>query len=455
MSSYVIASVPVHGHVAPLLPIAAHLVARGDTVRFLTGARFAASVSATGATHVALPPESDFDDRNVVAQFPERAEMSPLAAVAFDIEHIFIRPGEGQYAGLRQLLGELPTDAVIVDPLFAGGVLLAELPAGERPPIVVAGVVPLALPGPGLAPYGMGVRPMGGPIGALRNRALEGLNARVLRPAEEAGTAIMRRIHGREGSGPIMDWLTRADAVIQLSVPGFEYPRPEPKARLSFTGMISTSSALEHPRPSWWHELDGSRPVVHVTQGTIANDDLTELIVPTMHALADQDVLVVVATGGRPVADLGPLPANARAAEFLPYTELFERTDLFVTNGGYGGVQFALSHGVPVVVAPGKEDKVEVAARITWTGTGVNVRKQRPSERRLRRAVRRVLTKSRYREAASALAVEMAAAPGAKGFAAVVDGVVAGWPGADGAAPAHEAAIALGTAGAHGAVSAQ
>lgn len=430
MSSYVIASVPIHGHVSPLLPIAAHLVARGDTVRFLTGARFADAIAATGATHVPLPPESDFDDRNVVAQFPERAGMSPLAAVAFDIEHIFIRPGEGQYAGLRDLLAAAPADAVIVDPLFAGAVLLSELPAERRPPIVVAGVVPLALAGPGLAPYGMGVLPMGGPIGALRNRLLRAMNARVLRPAEAAGTAIMRRIHGRDGSGPIMDWLTRADAVIQLSVPSFEYPRPEPATRLAFTGMVSTSSALDHRRPEWWHELDGSRPVVHVTQGTIANDDLTELIVPTMQALADEDVLVVVATGGRPVADLGPLPANARAAEFLPYNELFERTDVFVTNGGYGGVQFALAHGVPVVVAPGKEDKVEVAARLTWSRTGVNVRKHRPSEGRLRAAVRRVLTDSRYREAAATVAEEMATASGASGFAAVVDDVAASWPGA-------------------------
>ncbi|MFT4166048.1 MAG: glycosyltransferase [Microlunatus sp.] len=428
MSSYVIASVPIRGHVSPLLPIAAYLVARGDTVRFLTGARFAPAVEATGATHVALPPESDFDDRNVVAQFPERAKLSPLAAIAFDIEHIFIRPGEGQYAGLRQLLATAPAQAVIVDPLFAGGVLLSELPAAQRPPIVVAGVVPLALAGPGIAPYGMGVLPMGGPIGALRNRLLRAMNARVLRPAEDAGTAIMRRIHGHDGSGPIMDWLTRADAVIQLSVPSFEYPRPEPATRLAFTGMVSTSSALEHPQPSWWHDLDGSRPVVHVTQGTIANDDLTELIVPTLQALADEDVLVVVATGGRPVADLGPLPANARAAEFLPYNELFERTDVFVTNGGYGGVQFALAHGVPVVVAPGKEDKVEVAARLTWSHTGVNLRKQRPSEGQLRAAVRRVLTNPRYRDAAATVAAEMAMASGASGFAAVVDDVAAGWP---------------------------
>ncbi len=225
-----------------------------------------------------------------------------------------------------------------------------------------------------------------------------------------------------------MDWLTRADAVVQLSVPSFEYPRPDAATRLEFTGMVTTSSALEHPRPAWWSDLDGSRPVVHVTQGTIANDDLSELILPTVHGLADEDVLVVVATGGRPVADLGPLPANARAAEFLPYAELFARTDVFVTNGGYGGVQFALAHGVPVVVAPGKEDKVEVAARVVWSGTGVNLRRQRPSGARVRRGVRRVLADPRFRTAATRIGTELAAAPGAAGFAAVIDDVVLSHP---------------------------
>ena len=36
MPNHLIAAVPIHGHVAPLLPIAAHLVARGDTVTVLS-----------------------------------------------------------------------------------------------------------------------------------------------------------------------------------------------------------------------------------------------------------------------------------------------------------------------------------------------------------------------------------------------------------------------------------
>ncbi|MGZ8747181.1 MAG: glycosyltransferase [Mycobacterium sp.] len=93
--------------------------------------------------------------------------------------------------------------------------------------------------------------------------------------------------------------------------------------------------------PEWWPDLDGNRPVIHVTQGTVANTDYGQAIEPTLHALADEDVLVTVATGGRPVESLPPLPANARAAVFLPYDELLPRTSIFVTNGGYGGVQYS------------------------------------------------------------------------------------------------------------------
>ena len=41
MSSYLITCTPAHGHVMPLLQIARHLIAGGDDVRFLTGARYA------------------------------------------------------------------------------------------------------------------------------------------------------------------------------------------------------------------------------------------------------------------------------------------------------------------------------------------------------------------------------------------------------------------------------
>ena len=98
MSSIIIAPFPIHGHVTPLLAVARHFAERGDRVRFLTGSRFAEVVEATGAEHVPLPAEADFDDRQDWAQiFPERAGLKGAKAIAFDIEHVFVRPGRAQH----------------------------------------------------------------------------------------------------------------------------------------------------------------------------------------------------------------------------------------------------------------------------------------------------------------------------------------------------------------------
>ncbi len=426
MTSLIFASVPVHGHVTPLLPLAREHVDRGDRVRFLTGARFHDAVAATGAEHVPLPAEADFDDRDISARFPRREGLSPVKAIAHDIEHVFVRPGAAQYAAIRRLLDEEGADAIVVDPTFAAGALLVELPAELRPPVVVGGVLPLNLPAPDLAPFGFGLPPRGGLVGRVRNGVLRAVTDRLFAPVNAAGREVTRQVHGREPRFPVMDWMRHAEAIAQLTVPAFEYPRPDSGANLVFTGPVSVSGAREHTLPDWWPELDGSRPVIHVTQGTLANDDLDELIVPTLEAFAGRDVLAVAATGGAPVSRLGALPANARAAEFLPYEELLPRTTVMITNGGYGGAQFALRHGVPLVVAPGKEDKVEVGARIAWSGVGVDLRTQRPTPAQLRRAVDRVLADPAFRQAAQRVAAEIAEAPGTAGFLHTVDAVIAG-----------------------------
>ncbi|MDF9276237.1 glycosyltransferase [Arthrobacter sp. EH-1B-1] len=63
MASVLVCSCPITGHVVPMLAVAAGLVNRGHSVRFLTGQRFADRVTASGATFLPLPPEADFDER--------------------------------------------------------------------------------------------------------------------------------------------------------------------------------------------------------------------------------------------------------------------------------------------------------------------------------------------------------------------------------------------------------
>lgn len=423
MSSIIIASVPAHGHVTPLLGVAKGFAQRGDDVRFITGARFADRVAATGASHIPLPRDADYDE-SVIEQFPERAKLKGIKAAAFDIEHIFAKPAKLQYEAVMAAHRAQPADVVLAEQNFFGAAFLLASDRPARPAVVVCSVIPLVMPSADTAPFGMGLPPAR-LFNRRRNAMLSVLNRRVWAGADDTLDQLHRAVHGHALRGQMVNWLSWADAVAQFSVPSFEYPRSDAPASLHFVGPLSATGS-QAPLPPWWADLDGARRIVHVTQGTIANRDYGQVIAPTLEALAGEDVLVTVTTGGRPLDTLPPLPANARAAEFLPYDKMLPRTDAFVTNGGYGGIQYALRYGVPIVATGGKEDKPEVGARVAWSGVGRRFRTERPAPRALRRHIMAVLNQPRYQQACARVAAEMAAAPGFTGLANIVDRLVAG-----------------------------
>ena len=90
-------------------------------------------------------------------------------------------------------------------------------------------------------------------------------------------------------------------------------------------------------------------------------------------------------------------------ADYLPYEQMLPYVDVMVTNGGYGGVQQALRHGVPLVIAGTSEDKAEVAARVAWAGAGINLKTDRPATQDLSNAVATVLREARFKRAAMTL----------------------------------------------------
>ena len=422
MSSIIIAGFPAQGHVTPLLAVAENFVKRGDEVRFITGSLFADKVAATGATYVPLPAEADFDDQPLAERFPERAKLTGLKAGVFDVEHVFARPAKSQYETIVAALAAKPADVVIAESVFVGASFLLQRPRSARPAVVMCGVIPLSITSRDTAPFGLGLPPAR-VLNRPRNAALVVIVGRVVQQANRTLNALHREVHGSDIPWTFIDWGRYADALVQFTVRLFEYARSDEPSTVAFVGPLSATGSRAS-LPEWWSDLDGTRPVIHVTQGTVANTDYDQVIAPALRALADDDVLVVVTTGGRSVSTLAPLPPNARAATYLPYDELLPRTSVFVTNGGYGGVQHALRYGVPIVATGGKEDKPEVGARIAWSGVGRRIRSERPTPRALRRDILAVLNQPRYRQAARRVAADMAAAPGFVGLADIVDRLI-------------------------------
>ncbi|WP_210480541.1 glycosyltransferase [Naasia sp. SYSU D00948] len=423
MTSLLLASTPIHGHITPMLNIARHLVESGHDVRFLTGARWQQAVEKTGARFLPLPAEADFDDRDLDAAFPDRVGRHGIDRILSEVRSIFLRPVAAQLRAVQDALAAQHTDAVLAETMFTAMPALALLRGdGPGPALISVGVIPLAMPSVDTAPFGLGMTPLPGPVGRLRNRMLSLAAERIVFAGiEREARALFTRLIGRPMPAQVMDGVRLMDAIVQTTVAEFEYERSDLPGNVSFVGPVTRRQATDGPLPAWWPELAGAKRVVHVTQGTIANTDFTELIRPTIDGLAgDEGTLVVVTTGGRPVEDLGPLPANVRAAEFLPYDRLLPLVDVFVTNGGYGGVHLALERGIPVIVAGVTEDKPEVAARVRWSGVGLDLRTARPSARRVARAVRAVLSDDSY----AAASARVGAAIGRSGGAAALERIV-------------------------------
>lgn len=411
MSTVLLACAPLRGHVDPILGVARGLVTDGHRVIVVTGSRFAARVEATGAEFAALQGRADYDERDVDAYLPDLHRYRGVALSQYQLQHTFIHPMPDQWATLKPLLRSIEPDLVMTDHLFAGITPLLAQPPVARMPVVGLGIGPLAQLSIDSAPPGMALRPSWSRVGRMRNRIL---NAVVTKVAFRDTQRLARRLFEQATGGPlpadfpfILDLTSRFDRLLQLGPREFEYPLTDISPRVRFVGRPAGAPA-SIPVPDWWDDLDDERRIVHVTQGTLANADTSTLLRPAIDALAGLDVQVVVSTGGTPVADLGPLPAHVKAAEFVPYDRLLPRTSAVVSNGGYGTVVAALSHGIPVVVAPGAEDKPEVAARVGFFGVGIDLRTNRPTAPELRRAVTEVLDDPRYRRKAAGIASAMA-----------------------------------------------
>ena len=405
MSRYLVATYPSPGHVAPAGAVVEELTRRGHDVRWYTGRQFEDAVAPTGARFCAMPESLDWDYKNLNAAFPARAKLKGLKQNQFDLAEIFVRPLGEHVAALYALLAEEPADVFVSHTVFYGGGWLHEL---GGPPHATLGDTCLAYPSRDAAPYGMGVAPRGDWVGHLRNRALNAISRTTFLPPVVKAAREVRAELGlpqvpmrdlRFGLSPYLH--------IQLCPRGFEYPRSDLPPHVHFVGAPEPASPADFAPPGWWPRLSESTPVVLVTQGTIATDPV-DLLAPCLEGLADKDVFVVATTGGADPALLGSTSANAVVEKFVPYPVLLPHVDVMVSNGGFGSVQLAIAHGVPMVVAGTSEDKKEVTAHVAWSGTGVNLRTNRPSPRALADAVARVVREPTFREHSLALRAQTA-----------------------------------------------
>jgi len=405
MARFLIATQPVTGHVLPALPIARRLVERGHEVVWYVGKKFRNQVETTGARFAPYRQAYDYDDDDYNAAFQGRSRLKGLAQIKFDFINIFIKQFGPQHRDIEAILHEFPADVTIGDPSIGAAFTVNEK---GGPPNAVYNITCLGIKGRDVAPFGLGILPDSSPLGRIRNRLLYFLASNVIFKAvsDELERQCDRLgVRRRKFEGVLLSPFL----FIEPTVPSFEYPRSDLPSQVHFIGALLPDAPGNLTLPAWWPEVVArKRPVVLVTQGTVATN-AQELIAPTLRALTHEDVLVIAA-GVKDMRLLGleTIPANARVEPFVPFKPLLPYVDVYVTNGGFGGVHFALMNGVPIVAGGTTEDKPEIGNRIAYSGVGINLKTSTPTPRQIHTAVKIVLSNPQYRERARRIRVELA-----------------------------------------------
>ncbi|MBM7504905.1 glycosyltransferase [Agromyces aurantiacus] len=400
MAEIMLAVMPFAGHVAPLAAVASAFIDAGHGVRVYTGRAYAERFAATGAEVVRWSRAPDFDEHDLPATFPALRGRKGARQALANVEHVFIRTAAAQGDDLSAAYRARAWDVIVADGLSLGARIASE---HTTTPWVTVSIVPLTIPTPELPPPGFGLPPARRPLGHARDR--------LLHAALRLGTRGLRRAYDEQraaaglapSSIPFEVVFSSPDLVCASGIPELDWPRRSWPVPVEYVGALAPTGHGDTAPPEWWADLPEDRPIVLVTQGTL-NVDPDDLIRPTLAALGRQPVSIVATTGRADAPGLPfPAPPNAYVAGLVDYAALLPRIDAMVTNGGWGGVLAALSHGVPLIVAGGDLDKPEIAGRVAWSGAGVDLRTGTPRAGAVLAAWRRVSADPRYRERAEAL----------------------------------------------------
>lgn len=375
---------PLSGHVNPTVSVARALTARGHRVAWVGHPRRVRPLLPEGAE---LLPLDDGPSDDVFGPILERSKtMRGLESLQFLWQDVLVPLARAMLPGVRHAIDVFRPDVVAVDHQAIGGALAA--------------------------------RQAGVPWATLCTTSASVVDALGDLPKVKAWV-----------SGQLADLERAADLpasaapdlsprlVVVFSSAAFADPDAAWPAHYRFVGPSIADRPDSTPFP--WERLEDRRRVF-VSLGTVSAEVGAPFYATAATALADLDAQVIFAAPPELVPDP---PASSIVRARVPQLALLPRMTAVVCHAGHNTVCESLASGLPLVVAPIRDDQPVVAGQVVRAGAGVRVRFGRLSPAALRAAVLRVLDEPAYREAATRVRDEFAAAGGAAAAAEALEGL--------------------------------
>ena len=194
--------------------------------------------------------------------------------------------------------------------------------------------------------------------------------------------------------------------VIAFTTEALVGPRDRFPAHYRFVGPSIHDRPETTPFP--FDEL--RRPCALVSMGTVNAEASERFYTSVIAALRDEPMQVVLVAPHELARDA---PAQFIVRPFVPQLALLPRVDLVVCHGGHNTTCEALAHGLPLVIAPIKDDQPIVAEQVVAAGAGLRVKFGRVQAPELRATIARVRDEPEFRAAAVRVRESFRAAGGA------------------------------------------
>jgi MGT family glycosyltransferase len=351
---------PLVGHTNPTVSVARALESRGHAVAWVAHPGKVRPLLPPGARLFALPEDVAADHAHAVT---ERArDVRGAAALKFLWEDFLAPLARQMQPGVEAATREFSPDVLVVDQQAIAGALVARR---------------LSLRWATLATTSAGVVD---PLAALPEvkRWHRELIAEL-----ERGAGLTVSDHAEISPHLVIAFTTEALVGARERFP----------AHYRFVGPSINDRPEATPFP--FDEL--RRPCALVSMGTVNAEASGRFYATVIAALRDEPMQVVLVA---PLALAQDAPPHFIVRPYVPQLALLPHVDLVVCHGGHNTTCEALAHGLPLVIAPIKDDQPIVADQVVTAGAGIRVKFGRVQAAELRAAIARVRDEPAFRAAA-------------------------------------------------------
>ena len=399
------ATMPMDGHFNPLTGIAMHFITIGHEVRWYCSQTYEMKLKKLGLQLYPYKKARDVNSENLHTLYPEISKLKGPKGIKYAFEKIFLDNIENHYLDIKEIYdNEFEFDLFFCDSAFYALQMINEK-IGK--PVYVVNPGPMLEISRDTPPNFIGLTPAKTIIGKKIHQLIRVLMDKMI---FTDGMKLYNNMRKSQGLHPYDGsfWNISADystLFFQSGIPEFEYHRSDLNPKVRFTGALLPYRKISDKSFKYNGKLKQYEKVILMSQGTIDNKDQNKLIIPALEALKDKNYLLLVATGNINTDELRKkysLP-NIIIEDFIDFDFILDYTDLYITNGGYGGVMLSLSKGVPILTAGITEGKNDINARIRYYKVGIDLKTERPAPDKIRIKTEEMLADKTFKNNASRL----------------------------------------------------